>query len=247
MKSLYWTNIDEVYLQSLEGEAWAKGWVNQTQIEDFNEFSSNFNWLQSWFNVHFKVIIQKFSPIIIFVLLFLLIIKLSDLFFFKKKLIKVYLNKHIYFIFLFSVLNFIFWFYKFPLYRYGYSFITVFFIILLNILFFKIFKKINIFYLKKIIIIIIFFSFIGLFVKNFQRIFISFYKEYSYYPWPNLVSMRLDNNYPFLKVVNVGDSFYYYSEDSACMYLKSPCSNYFKKNLEYKNIASYKIYYLNKL
>ena len=84
-------------------------------------------------------------------------------------------------------------------------------------------------------------------MKNSQRILISFYKEYSYYPWPNLVSMRLDNNYPSLKIVKVGDGFYYYSEDSACMYLKSPCSNYLKKNLEYKKIATYKIYYLNKL
>jgi len=246
-KSLYWTNIEEVYLQSLEGEAWAKGWVNQTQIQDFNEYSSNFNWLQSWFNVHFKVIIRKFFPIIIFILLFLFILKLSDLIFFKKRVIKPYLNKHLYFILLFSVLNFTFWFYKFPLYRYGYSFINVFFIILFSILFFKIFKKVNIFYLKKIIIITITISFIGLFVKNSQRILISFYKEYSYYPWPNLVSMRLDNNYPSLKVVKVGDSFYYYSEDAACMYLKSPCSNYLKKNLEYKKIATYKIYYLNKL
>ena len=245
-KFLYWTNIEEVYLQSLEGEAWAKAWVNQTQIQDFNEYSSNFNWLQSWLNVHFKVIIQKFFPIIIFILLFFLILKLSDLIFLRKKIIKVYLNKHLYFILLFSVLNFVFWFYKFPLYRYGYSFITVFFIILLSILILKIFRKINIFYLKKILIITITLSFIGLFVKNSQRILISYYKEYSYYPWPNLVSMRLDNNYPSLKAVKVGDSFYYYSEDSACMYLKSPCSNYIKKNLEYKNIASYKIYYLNK-
>jgi len=246
-KSLYWTNIEEVYLQSLEGEAWAKGWVNQTQIQDFNEYSSNFNWLQSWFNVHFKVIIRKFFPIIIFILLFLFILKLSDLIFFKKRVIEPYLNKHLYFILLFSVLNFTFWFYKFPLYRYGYSFINVFFIILFSILFFKIFKKVNIFYLKKIIIITITISFIGLFVKNSQRILISFYKEYLYYPWPNLVSMRLDNNYPSLKIVKVEDSFYYYSEDSACMYLKSPCSNYLKKNLEYKKIATYKIYYLNKL
>lgn len=246
-KSLYWTNIEEVYLQSLEGEAWAKGWVNQTQIQDFNEYSSNFNWLKSWFNVHFKVLIHKFSPVIIFILIFFLIIKLFDLFFLKKKIINIYLNKHLYFIILFSFFNFIFWFYKFPLYRYGYSFITVFFVILLSILFFKMFKKVNIFYLKKIMIITIILSFIGLFVKNSQRILISLNKEYSYYPWPNLVSMRLDNNYPSLKVIKVGDSFYYYSKDSACMYLKSPCSNYLKKNLEYKKIASYKIYYLNKL
>jgi hypothetical protein len=245
-KSLYWTNIEEVYLQSLEGEAWAKGWVNQTQIQNFNEYSSNFNWLQSWLNVHFKVIIQKFFPIIIFVFLFLLIYKLFDLILYRKKIIKVYLNRHLYFILLFSVLNFIFWFYKFPLYRYGYSFITVFFVILVSILFLKIFKKNNIFFLKKIMKIIILLSFIGLFVKNSQRILISFYKEYSYYPWPNLVSMRLDNNYPSLKIVKVGDSFYYYSEDSACMYLKSPCSNYIKKNLDFKKITSYKIYYLNK-
>jgi hypothetical protein len=246
-KSLYWTNIEEVYLQSLEGEAWAKGWVNQTQIQNFSEYSSNFNWLQSWLNVHFKVIIQKFFPIIIFVFLFLLIYKLFDLILYRKKIIKVYLNRHLYFILLFSVFNFIFWFYKFPLYRYGYSFITVFFVILVSILFLKIFKKNNIFFLKKIMKIIILLSFIGLFVKNSQRILISFYKEYSYYPWPNLVSMRLDNNYPSLKIVKVGDSFYYYSEDSACMYLKSPCSNYIKKNLDFKKITSYKIYYLNKL
>jgi hypothetical protein len=245
-KSLYWTNVNEVYLQALEGEAWAKGWVNQILIQDFNEYSGNFNWLKSWLNVHFKVIIQKFSPIIIFILLFLLILKLSELNFFKKKIVKVNLSKHLYFILLFSVLNFTFWFYKFPLYRYGYSFIVVFFIILSSLFFFKIFGKVNIFYLKKILIIITTLSFVGLFVKNSQRILISFNNEYSYYPWPNLVSMRLDNNYPSLIKVKIGDSFYYYSEDSACMYLKSPCSNYLKKNLGYKKIASYKIYYPNK-
>jgi hypothetical protein len=244
--SLYWTNINEVYSQSLEGEAWAKGWVNQTLIQDFKEYTSNFNWIQSWFNVHFKVIIQKFSPIVIFILLFLLILKLSDLNFFKKKIVKVNLNKHFYFIFLFSVLSFAFWFYKFPLYRYGYSFILVFFIILLSLGFFKIFDTVNVFYLKRIIIIVTTLSFIGLFAKNSQRILISFNNEYLYYPWPNLISMRLDNNYPSLTMVKIGDSFYYYSEDSACMYLKSPCSNYVKKNLKYKKIASYKIYYSNK-
>jgi hypothetical protein len=246
-KSLYWTNANEVYLQSLEGEAWAKGWVNQTLVQNFREYSTNFNWLQSWLNFHFKVIIQKFFPIVIFIVLFLFIFKLFDFNFFRKKIIKIHFNKNFYFIFLISFLNLAFWFYKFPLYRYGYSFILVFFIILLMLFFFKLFNKINIFYLKKIIIIITLLSFIALFVKNFQRILISFNKEYSYYPWPNLISMRLDNNYPSLISIKIGDSFYYYSEDAACMYTKSPCSNYLKKNLKYKKIFSYKIYYLKKL
>lgn len=239
-----WTNLDQVYLQSLEGEAWAKGWVNQTIISDFKEYSNNFNWIQSWLNFHFKIIIQKFSPIIIFIILFLFFLKLLNLDFFKKKLLQINFDNNIYFVLLISLSNFIFWFYKFPMYRYGYSFIVVFFIIFLCLFFLKISSRINIFYLRKIIIIVITLAFIAFCGKNFQRVLISFNKEYFYYPWPNLISMRLDNNYPSLIKIKVGDSFYYYSEDAACMYLKSLCSNYFNKNLEYKKVFSYKVYYL---
>ena len=246
INSFDWTNINEVSLQSLEGEAWAKGWINQNIIIDFKEYSNNFNWLSAWFNVHFKVIIRKFLPIIIFITSFFFILIFFNLNFVKKKNIKVKFTNHTYFIFIISIINFIFWFYKFPLYRYGYSFIAVFFIITSCIIFFSIFNKISFFYLRRIMLVILILSFTGVITKNFQRILNNYNKNYFYYPWPNLLSLRLDNNYSSLVKIKVGESYYYYSKDGGCMYLESPCSNYLKKDLLYKKVATYKVYYSDK-
>ena len=95
-------------------------------------------------------------------------------------------------------------------------------------------------------LVILVLSFTGVITKNFQRILNNYNKNYFYYPWPNLLSLRLDNNYSSLVKIKVGESYYYYSKDGGCMYLESPCSNYLKKDLLYKKVATYKVYYSDK-
>ena len=139
---LSWTNLNEVVMQSHEGEAWSKGWSNQTQIESHKVFMESFNWLNAWLNVHFKVIIEKYSPIIIFFIAFFILLYFLN----NKKNIKI-LNKstinNFNIIFFVSVMSFVFWFLKFPIYRYGYSFILIFTYCIFCITFNTFFKKIN--------------------------------------------------------------------------------------------------------
>ena len=113
------TNVEET-----SGEAWSKDWVNYKEkkhtIEDYNK---NFNWLKTWSDNHLKKVIEKFGPFFLFLLLFSLIFFLNrnqD-----KRNHKFLLCIEIKFLlFLLFFLSLV-WFIKFPIYRYGSSFLSV--------------------------------------------------------------------------------------------------------------------------
>ena len=101
---------------------------------------------------HFKIIIEKISPILI-ILFLILIIKFKLREKINKEIIKM--NNRFLIIFLFSFIFVLIWFLKFPLYRFGQSFLIIFFTSLILIPKIKILKiKINCFQIKYSFIIV---------------------------------------------------------------------------------------------
>ena len=243
IKNLSWLNFDQVTNQALEGEAWAKAWIDQKDIKDFSIYSKNLNWLSTWINFHFKVVIEKFLPILIFFIIFLIISIFSR----KKNTQTIYFSElsNFNFLFFLSSLNLFFWFFKFPIYRYGYSFILIFSICIF-LIFFRVFlKRINISNLKRNIYFFIVISFSLLIIKNLNRIISDYNSNYSFYPWPNLVSGNQNNIAPVVKKVFIGENYYYQSlNPDLCWYFMAPCTNYEIKNLDSNTIFSYKIFYI---
>ncbi len=242
--SLVWTNLNEVIFEASSGEAWSKGWSDQVEISSYQHYSSNFNWLNSWFKVHFKVILEKFGPIILFFLIFFGILFFNN----KNNLInsiKIRPIKNFNIVLVISIICFIFWFLKFPLYRYGYCFLILLTYCLFTLNISLIFKKINIKLIKTYTLYVMVLGLVFFTIKNLNRIHNNYNIIYSSYPWPNLTSDHLDDSFPILKKVFIGDNFYIYSK-SHCMYSLSPCTHYNKKNLKINNFNTYKVIYTEK-
>ena len=105
-------------------------------------------------------------------------------------------------------------------------------------------------YSKKIYITIIGVGLVLITIKNLNRIIDNYDLVYNNSPWPKIYSMN-DNGSNFEKVFKKvsngnGNFVYYYSGGQECMYSKSPCSNYYKKDLKRKKDNGYTIFYLNK-
>ena len=247
-QKLSFYNQDIILKESKSGEAWSKGWSDQTGSEFLSQdkFIENFNWLDSWFSNHFFQILNEIAPFlgVIFLIYIFLI------FFSKKQNYKnINLeNKNQFFLLIFSLILVIIWFLKFPLYRYGESFIAVFLTLLsVHPLKKRILSQIK---LKKISVILIFFCFSLLIIKNSLRI----HKNYKYVvnsqPWPKIYTLSDTdgNKQPLYKKIlnNKNDFVYYFSEGKECMYSQSPCSNFINKNVNVKIIKNYKIYYNQK-
>ena len=139
----------------------------------------------------------------------------------------------------------LFWFLKFPLYRYGSSFVCLTIILLA----FFICKKVNFFIYKKYFNFIIILDFFGFFSKNFLKIIDNFNKNYFEYPWPRIYSLKdedknIEKNFQIIKSRN--QNLYYYSSGELCMYSKSPCTNFKLNKIEKRNKLSFDIYSITK-
>ena len=233
-KKVIWFDNSYIKKVSAEGEAWAKAWPrNLNKSLNQVEYNKDLNWLPTWLRTHFFVIIEKLTPVIIFIIL-------NYLFFYfthcLKKNYQKYNKKFYTLIFYTSFLYVILWFLNFPTYRFGVSFIytfmifSLYFIFIRNINFIKIKKYYNFF----IFFIIIFTCLI--FVKNINRVFSINAKSIS----PSMYD-PLDNG-KYLKVFNKEKVFTYYNKDSACGYSASPCSN-MKIDLIKEIFLGYTIYY----
>ena len=245
-KSLQWTAIkSEVanpYRVKRISEAWAKDWPNKKKDLSQKEYIQNFNWVEVWKKNHFKIVLKETLPQIIIIIILLMIIPgRKDNFRLNKK------NSWI--IFLFSFFCITIWFLKFPIYRYGQSYIILF---LNSVLILALNLKIKIFnlnqknfnkFLSSILVILC----IGVVTKNIIRINKNFNNQYIDYPWPKMNSFTDKNT----KNINIP----VYSEDkkilyykpypyTLCMSSKSPCtSNNNVKNIKLRSKYGYKIYY----
>lgn len=196
---------------SLKGEAWAKNWnKNKTKL-NMENYISNLNWLDTWKSDHLKVIIKKLLPFLIFLLLIFFI----KLIIFEKKIFlankKYFLNKNYYLSIIVCLFGLILWFFKFPIFRYGSSFIlTLIALITIPFIFSNKFKK-------KHLTILLLFSLSLFFLKNAQRIYNDFDSK------PLLHKIKSDQ-FKKVKINNID----FYSHDFGCGYAKKLCTNYSK-------------------
>ena len=205
------------------------------------EYNKNFRWTKTWYENHFKVIIEKFTPILIFLFLMYFLLSLN------KQNVKR--NKILFddYILLLLFLLFIFmWFIKFPLYRYGSSFLIVFFVYLTT-LSTKNFEysrnKKNIRFIFSFFLIIAVLAFL---TKNSLRIYNN-YSSGNYFPLiKNLNSRHQSKEMKFQKI-NLGNKgYYFFSNGELCMYGQSPCTHIKLNNIVFSSSYNYKIFYKKK-
>tara|TARA_A100000164_G_C21941777_1_gene791199 strand:- start:5944 stop:6693 length:750 start_codon:yes stop_codon:yes gene_type:complete len=228
-----------ILTESVNGEAWSKGWSDQTgDIKlNHNEYIKNFNWINTWFSKHFKKVLNELVPSLAFLIIFyLLYLILLDT---EKR--KYEFNKKYFLMFIFTSITVLIWFLKFPLFRFGESFLLQ--VLILTILFLLREKKVNQKKYKIFISCFVLLGLIGFVSKNLQRIYKNYDKNQI---WPMIYTLKeLKDNYPKkLKSFkdNENNLIYFYSSEE-CMYNSAPCSNYILKNIKLDTKKSYKVYY----
>ena len=220
IQELKWTpNIKVIKNTEQAGEAWAKAWPqNKNKNLTPKEFNKEFNWLMPWLSTHAKYVAKTVLPY-----LFLIIILNI---YFRDNNKKLSINNINYNLSLaLSALLTLIFFLKFPLYRYGYSYLITL-IILLNLYNYKQFNLHKIIHFTSIILIILPLVFLG---KQIQRYSKKYSSTYINKPWPNIYS--LDDNKISKKELEIKfeDLNIFYNKGE-CGYSKSVCSNYKIKN-----------------
>ena len=216
--------VDQGYIESVknaenEAEAWSKGWVDQNKtnnknILSYQQYNKEFNWLKVWFNTHFQVILSKIFPFNIVMIVIMLFIYLS-----RERDAGINLTKNdkknIIKFFIFSVVGILFWFLKFPLYRFG----SLFIFLLIMSFYLLIFAKNKFKITYRFSLIIIFISFFSLVLINLIRISKS--SEFNGEYWPNIYQKNLKTNYKKIKLKHLD----IYQSSQMCMYEKAPCTH----------------------
>jgi len=236
---LPWLNIDSTKVYNLASEAWSKAWPeNDNDQLTMEVFIKNFNWIAAWNKKHLIYIINIIAPYVLVLLMLLIFFKIPSKNI-KNKIVIIKLSKFYWLAFFTCFVGSILFFIKFPLYRYGYSYIVCL-IVLIFIYFFK--KKI---YQSKIVNIskVIFFLVIVTFAGKQSLRFINNYNlNYVNKPWPRIYSFtnntKIDSEKYYIK-----DNFYYYfSKNGECMYSAPPCTNFkIDEKLIAKDVLGYKV------
>ena len=212
---------------------------------EFQDYNRDFNWLYTWTNNHFKKILEKLGPFIGFLfLIFILLIfgrgNKRD----KNKNQPIYMKQY-HLVLIISVSFTIIWFVKFPIYRYGMSFIAISLIFLFYKLFIKNLYLTDFNKLKKIFNTILIISIFGFCLKNGLRIKDKF-ENNTKNAWPDIYSEKGDfNKNNFMQIKKDNKIMYYFSEGKLCMYSKAPCSNYLIKNLNIDIKKGYNIFWID--
>jgi hypothetical protein len=250
IKNLKIYDHEKTILESRSGEAWAKDWVNQSKNNeklDFVHYNKNFNWTKTWSKNHLITIYEKIIPFISFLFILSIIFSVKFYIIGRKVFIKdKSKNSNIFSLFLISFIFSIIWFIKFPLYRYGLSFIIITIILGYSLIISKLTKYLSKKNLRNIFIPIIFIGFVAFSIKNFHRIIFNKDKFYTNYPWSRIYSLDEKKENKIQKFVKIKDNqnfLYFYSNGELCMYGNTPCSNYKIDGLKKDKIFSYTLYY----
>lgn len=225
---LPWTvnlsNETSAEITAIEGEAWAKGYPDRLNKNlDEKEYSSRLNWLSTWTTKYPK---QLFSDLnfFLFACAILVFVRHKN---FSNYIFQQY-NKKITFSFYLSCVGIILWFFKFPLYRYGASYIIIFLILITIFNIRKKFKFLKFLKYKQLLNIIIFFSITIILLKNVSRITKNYQYQYLDYPWPKKNSYTINNNkIKYIAIYDNKGKILYFRPDSdsnLCMYGASPCT-----------------------
>jgi len=216
---------------TLEGEAWAKNWNKYEGDLKMSEYVNRGNWFPTWKSDHLNIVKSKLIVIIAAsFLLFIINIIISKNKIFNNLIANfknVFSNSKYLVIFFISSLGTILWFIKFPIFRYGSSFVLTVLILftLPFILNLKISKKLNSIIIVFIISIIL--------LKNTFRIIQDFSLN------KQLVNRIKLSNFYERKINN--QSFYFH--DYACGFNKTLCTSYSDQldQITFKNYFNYKV------
>jgi hypothetical protein len=221
MEKLPWTNIQQIKSAQIEGEAWSKGWPDRVNKEiSMKEFNQNFNWVNAWKQKHMKYIIKIIFIYIMFLLIIFTYLKIKIK---KNKILNNNDKDHhgrVWLVFLTSLAGTLSFFYFFPIYRYGYSYIISLISLLFTVLTINIIKNKNGVFIFNFFLII---SFIAFMTKQTQKIVNNNQNDY----WPNIYTFG--TNEKITEKIEMKDGYYYYyadKGDNLCMYSKSPCTSY---------------------
>ena len=216
IQELKWTpNIKIIKDTEQAGEAWAKAWPqNKNKNLTPKEFNKEFNWLMPWLSTHAKYVGKTMLPYLFFIIILNIYFSRN-----KKKLSLNNINYNLCLIgnILFTLIFFL----KFPLYRYGYSYL-ISLIILLSLYNYKQFSSHKVIRFTGIILIILPLVFLG---KQIQKYNKKYSLSYINKPWPNIYS--LDNNMIHNKKLKIKfEDLYIYESQHECAYSKAICTNY---------------------
>ena len=241
IEKLPWTNIQRISEAKLEGEAWSKAWPDKIdQNISMEEFNKNFNWVKAWSKKHLKYILNIIIPytIVLSFIIFYVKYRFKNSIIVKNKDLKIRLALCV----VTSLMGTIAFFYIFPIYRYGYSYI----ISLITLLFLLMIR--NILNIKKNIFVFKFFfiiCFAVVITKQIQRISINNTNNL----WPNIYTLDIKKNVMSKRKINIENNFYYYlanKGDQLCMYSRSPCTTYkITDNIKHIKKYSYSVLILD--
>ena len=231
----------------IENEAWTKGYPNQTE-KNFEEYISSFEWFDIWKEYHGKKIIKKLTPFLIFLLIVIIF-----LFFNEKRQKFKFLEKEdkvLWFLIFLNLFGSLLWFFKFPVFRYGYGYLIGFFGILVT-MFLSSLYKVNTINFKKKLNIVLIICFFGLLSKYSVRMYQNY--ELAKSPWPVIYSdnSKIIKNKMTPHYQN-GKLILYTPELSMCYYSDlSPCTNMANNEFNISDIKmdfimGYKKYYFVK-
>lgn len=233
-----WADKSETIKQNISAEIWAKDWPNRIDNSISQEnYLKNFNWLSTWSKNHLKYILKVLIPYIIFLLVIILLIKFYKNNLPKKKFLKD--TKKYYLITILSMIGTIVFFLKFPLYRYGYSYVITLIIFLGS----SLILKYNLVFIKKLFSYLIILSVTVLLGKQVQRI----YNNYNTHNFlPNIYSFNPKIKKLELYEKKIGLDYKIFISKKECMYSKAPCTNNFQTNIGHKEKYGYDIIYIKK-
>jgi hypothetical protein len=235
--ALPWLHIETTNAESIASEAWSKAWPeNKNPNLPMDIFIKEFNWIFSWSKKHLIYIANIIVPYILLLLILFLFLRHEGKEI-NNKVFSIKLPKFYWLTFFTCFIGVLFFLIKFPLYRYGYSYILSL-IILIFIYVFK--KKI---FLRKIILIskllffLAIFSFISKqgirYIKNYNLTYID-------KPWPRIYSFNTNEKISSQKQYLKNNFYYYFSNDSECMLSSPPCTNYrINEKLIAKSVLGY--------
>ena len=227
LSSLKWVNVQEVNNESIKAEAWAKGWPEREEKNISKEkFNKNFNWLSAWQKNHQYIFLKNLVPFLFFVFLF-------SVFFRGKNVLEKLEGEKKLIIFLFSLIGTIFFIIKFPLYRYGYSYLIIF-IVMISLQFLNEINSKRFFKFTKVLIII---CLISVFLKQGQRIY-KYHEERTLIPSDRSLPLEDQENF---KKIYISKNFYYYKSITECKYFKSPCTHISLDKLYHKKVGIYDV------
>ena len=232
-ENISWYNSNTSQI-AFEGEIWAKDWVNnKNNLIGTNIYLQNYNWVDTWLNNHFKVILEKILPVIIFIFINIFI------FFFKNKFIKKSFKDENFLMIALLLINFLgclIWFLKFPIFRYGLSYLYSFIIFVFYFILFRNIEWNKSASLFSLFLVITYIALFGVVTKNLLRI----YKTENTNVLPSIYDKNLDG-----KVIkyfnNEGVFIHYKNPHGLCGYSKSPCT-LTDTNIKKENKFSYTIF-----